>query len=125
MEEGDDISIITYGAGVHWVLDTLKNHPEISADVIDLRTLLPYDKDAIVKSVNKTGKALIVHEDTLTGGIGGEIAAFISENCFTRLDAPVMRCASLDTPVPFAIPLEKNFLANARLEKVLMDLIAY
>ncbi len=125
VEEGDDMSIITYGAGIHWVLDTLKNHPEISADVVDLRTLLPYDKDAIVKSVNKTGKALIVHEDTLTGGIGGEIAAFISENCFTHLDAPVMRCASLDTPVPFAIPLEKNFLANSRLEEVLMKLIEY
>jgi 2-oxoisovalerate dehydrogenase E1 component len=125
VEEGDDISIITYGAGVHWVLDTLKNHPEISADVIDLRTLLPYDKDAIVKSVNKTGKALIVHEDTLTGGIGGEIAAFISENCFTHLDAPVMRCTSLDTPVPFAIPLEKNFLANARLNKTLDELMKY
>jgi 2-oxoisovalerate dehydrogenase E1 component len=125
VEEGDDLSIITYGAGVHWVLETLKNHPEISADVIDLRTLLPYDKDAIAKSVNKTGKALIVHEDTLTGGIGGEIAAFISENCFTHLDAPVMRCASLDTPVPFAIPLEKNFLANSRLEEILNELINY
>jgi 2-oxoisovalerate dehydrogenase E1 component len=125
VEEGNDMSIITYGAGVHWVLDALKNHPEISADVIDLRTLLPYDKDAIVKSVNKTGKALIVHEDTLTGGIGGEIAAFISENCFTHLDAPVMRCASLDTPVPFAIQLEKNFLANSGLDDIILKLIAY
>jgi len=125
VEEGDDLSIITYGAGVHWVLDFLKNNPDVSADVLDLRTLLPYDKEAIIQSVNKTGKALIVHEDTLTGGIGGELSAFINENCFSHLDAPVMRCASLDTPVPFAIPLEKNFLANARLEEVLKKLIEY
>jgi len=125
VEEGDDVSIITYGAGVHWVLDFLKNNPDVSADVLDLRTLLPYDKEAIIQSVNKTGKALIVHEDTLTGGIGGELSAFITENCFSHLDAPVMRCASLDTPVPFAIPLEKNFLANARLEEVLKKLIEY
>jgi len=125
VEEGDDISIITYGAGVHWVLDYLKNNPDVSADVLDLRTLLPYDKEAIIQSVTKTGKALIVHEDTLTGGIGGELSAFINENCFSHLDAPVMRCASLDTPVPFAIPLEKNFLANARLEEVLKKLIEY
>jgi len=125
VEEGDDVSIITYGAGVHWVLDFLKNNPDVSADVLDLRTLLPYDKEAIIQSVNKTGKALIVHEDTLTGGIGGELSAFINENCFSHLDAPVMRCASLDTPVPFAIPLEKNFLANARLEDTIRKLMYY
>jgi len=125
VEEGDDISIITYGAGVHWVLDYLKNNPDVSADVLDLRTLLPYDKEAIIQSVTKTGKALIVHEDTLTGGIGGELSAFINENCFSHLDAPVMRCASLDTPVPFAIPLENNFLANARLAEVIRKLIEY
>jgi len=123
--EGDEISIITYGAGVHWALDYLKLHPEISADVLDLRTLLPLDYEAITTSVKKAGKALILHEDCLTGGIGGEIAAFISENCFEFLDAPVMRCASLDTPVPFAIPLENNFLARNKLESAINKLVNY
>ena len=97
----------------------------INADILDLRTLLPLDKDAIYNSVRKTGKVIILHEDSLTGGIGGEIAALISENCFENLDAPVMRCASLDSPVPFAKDLEKNFLANDRFEKLLLDLLNY
>jgi 2-oxoisovalerate dehydrogenase E1 component len=122
---GDEISIITYGAGVHWALDYLKSHPEISADVLDLRTLLPLDYEAIITTVKKTGKALVLHEDCLTGGIGGEIAAYISENCFEYLDAPVMRCASLDTPIPFAIPLENNFLAKNKLESVINKLVNY
>ena len=125
VQEGADLSIITYGAGVHWALAELKNHPEVSADVLDLRTLLPYDREAIAATVKKTGKVLLLHEDCLTGGIGGEIAAWIAEHCFEHLDAPVMRCASLDTPVPFAIPLENNFLAKNRLASVLQKLLDY
>jgi hypothetical protein len=98
-------------------LNTRTRNEDISIDILDLRTLLPLDYTAIEESVERTGKVLILHEDTLTGGIGGEIAAWISEHCFEMLDAPVLRCASLDTPVPFNIELEKNFLAKARLEK--------
>jgi 2-oxoisovalerate dehydrogenase E1 component len=125
LREGSDLSIITYGMGVHWAIEALNKHPGIKADLIDLRSLLPYDKEAILDSVNKTGKALVLHEDTLTGGIGGEIAALIAENCFERLDAPVMRCASLDTAVPFSPDLENDFLAKARLEQQLLRLYAY
>jgi 2-oxoisovalerate dehydrogenase E1 component len=123
--EGNDVTIVTYGLGVHWALETLKLHPEIKADLIDLRTLLPYDKEAIINSVNKTGKAIVLHEDTLVGGIGGELAAVISEHCFEQLDAPVVRCASLDTPVPMNGDLENNFLPKARFEKKLVDLWGY
>ncbi|MFI5134711.1 MAG: transketolase C-terminal domain-containing protein, partial [Chitinophagales bacterium] len=122
INEGDDVSIITYGAGVHWAIEAIGN---ISADVLDLRTLLPYDKEAIANTVKKTGKAIILHEDTLTGGIGGEISAWITENLFEYLDAPVMRCASLDTPVPFAIALENNFLPKERFRKQLSYLLSY
>jgi 2-oxoisovalerate dehydrogenase E1 component len=125
LREGKDLSIITYGMGVHWALEVLNKHPEIKADLIDLRSLLPYDKEAILDSVNKTGKAIVVHEDTLTGGIGGELAAVITENCFEKLDAPVMRCASLDTAVPFSPDLENNFLAKSRLEEMLLKLKSY
>ena len=125
LREGKDLSIITYGMGVHWALEVLNKHPEIKADLIDLRSLLPYDKEAILDSVNKTGKAIVVHEDTLTGGIGGELAAVITENCFEQLDAPVMRCASLDTAVPFSPDLENNFLAKSRLEEMLLQLLKY
>lgn len=123
--EGDEISIITYGAGVHWAEDYAAEHPEISIDILDLRTLLPLDYFSIREAVQRTGRVLILHEDTLTGGIGGEIAAWIAENCFSLLDAPVMRCASLDTPVPFNIELEKNFLANSRINDVVQRLISY
>lgn len=123
--EGNDVTIVTYGLGVHWALETLKLHPEIKADLIDLRTLLPYDKEAIINSVNKTGKAIVLHEDTLVGGIGGELAAVISEHCFEQLDAPVVRCASLDTPVPMNGDLENNFLPKARFEKKLVELWGY
>src|SRR6185295_10094511 len=116
VRSGDEISIISYGAGVHWAEDYAAEHPEISIDILDLRTLLPLDYMAIREAVQRTGRVLILHEDTLTGGIGGEIAAWIAENCFGLLDAPVMRCASLDTPVPFSIELENNFLAKARLD---------
>jgi 2-oxoisovalerate dehydrogenase E1 component len=125
VQEGSDLSIITYGMGVYWALDALKSMPEVSADVIDLRTLLPWDQEAVGASVKKTGRVLVLHEDTLVGGIGGEIAAWIGEHCFEHLDAPVKRVASLDTPVPFAATLEKNFLAGARLEDALREIIAY
>jgi 2-oxoisovalerate dehydrogenase E1 component len=123
--EGEEISIITYGRGVHWAEDYAADHPEISIDILDLRSLAPLDLSAIREAVERTGRILVLHEDTLTGGIGGEIAAWISENCFERLDAPVMRCASLDTPVPFNIELEKNFLAKARLEEMVERLMSY
>lgn len=122
--EGDELSIITYGLGVLWAREAVRELG-ISADIVDLRTLLPYDKEAITASVTKTGKAIVLHEDTLVGGIGGEIAAFISEYLFTSLDAPVMRVASLDTPVPFALSLERNFLPKERFKAKLAQLAAY
>jgi len=122
---GDDLSIISYGAGVIWAEDWAAEHPEISTDILDLRTLLPLDYQAIREAVNRTGRVLVLHEDTLVGGIGGEVAAWISEHCFERLDAPVMRCASLDTPVPFSIELENNFLAKARLSEKIEELLSY
>jgi 2-oxoisovalerate dehydrogenase E1 component len=125
VKEGDDISIITYGAGVHWALEYQEAHPEISLHIIDLRTLAPLDYDAIQAAVEQTGKVLILHEDNLVGGIGGEISAWISEHCFELLDAPVLRCASLDTPIPFNIELEKNFMAKSRLDQQLQQLLNY
>ncbi|MBP6732177.1 MAG: alpha-ketoacid dehydrogenase subunit beta, partial [Chitinophagales bacterium] len=129
VSEGDDVSIITYGAGVHWALEQMRNAENgmqnVTADIVDLRTLLPFDKEAIETTVKKTGKVLILHEDTLIGGIGAEISAYINEHLFQYLDAPVMRVASLDTPVPFALSLEKNFLAKARLKDKLKELLAY
>lgn len=123
--EGDDFSIITYGMGVHWAKQILLEMPEVSADVLDLRTLLPWDKEAVETTVRKTGRVLIVHEDCLSGGIGGEIAAWISENCFQLLDAPVMREGSLDTAVPFAATLEQNFLPKKRVEQKIRNLLAF
>jgi len=125
VSEGNDISIITYGLGVHWAITYAKENPEISFDILDLRTLLPLDYDAIKTSVKQTGKVLILHEDTLTGGIGGEISAWLNEHCFELLDAPVMRCASLDTPVPFNADLEKNFMAESRLHATIQKLLLY
>jgi 2-oxoisovalerate dehydrogenase E1 component len=125
VQEGEDITIITYGAGVHWATEYAKAHPGISFYILDLRTLLPLDYEAIRISVEHTGKILILHEDTLIGGIGGEISAWITENCFQLLDAPVIRCASLDTPVPFAIELEQNFLAKNRLDEAIQKLMNY
>lgn len=125
VEEGDDITIITYGSGVHWALEYAASHLDISFHILDLRTLLPLDYESIRKAVFQTGKTLILHEDTLTGGIGGEIAAWVAEHCFDHLDAPVMRCASLDTPVPFNTELENNFLAKSRLHEVVQRLLDY
>ena len=122
VQPGEDISIITWGSGVHWALDYAQQHPAFSIAILDLRTLLPLDYAAIREIVAATGKVLILHEDTLTGGFGAEISAWIAEHCFPLLDAPVMRCASLDTPVPFAGSLEKNFLAKARLDKYIQQL---
>ena len=125
VQDGTDITIITYGAGVHWAMDYAKNHTDISFYILDLRTLLPLDYDAIRQAALATGKVLLLHEDTLTGGIGGEIAAWIGENCFEHLDAPVMRCASLDTPIPFNFELEKNFMAYSRLDEYVEKLVNY
>ena len=125
VQDGEDISIITYGSGVHWAMDYAKNNTEISIHILDLRTLLPLDYDAIREAVSATGKVLLLHEDTLTGGIGGEIAAWIAEHCFQYLDAPVMRCASLDTPVPFNLELEKKFMAYSRLDGLVKKLVNY
>jgi 2-oxoisovalerate dehydrogenase E1 component len=125
VQTGDDLSIITYGAGVHWAEDYAMENTHVSIDILDLRSLLPLDYDAIAASVKRTGKVLILHEDTLTGGIGGEIAAWIAEHCFNNLDAPIMRCASLDTAVPFNLELEKNFLAKARLADKIGALLSW
>jgi 2-oxoisovalerate dehydrogenase E1 component len=125
VREGDEISIITYGSGVHWAEDYAAEHPEIAIDILDLRTLAPLDYLSIREAVQRTGRVLILHEDTLIGGIGGEIAAWIAENCFAILDAPIMRCASLDTPVPFNIELEKNFMAKSRLDETIQKLLNY
>ena len=126
LRTGDDVSIITYGSGVHWAVEYAeKNNRYVSVDILDLRTLLPLDYEAIRIAVARTGKVLILHEDILTGGIGGEIAAWIAEHCFDLLDAPVLRCASLDTPIPFNIDLEKNFMAYSRLAECIDALMEY
>lgn len=125
VQSGDDVSIITYGLGVVWAEDYASEHPEISIDILDLRSLLPLDYAAIRAAVQRTGRVLILHEDTLTGGIGGEVAAWIGEHCFGLLDAPVMRCASLDTPIPFSIELEENFMARKRLGEMVEKLVNY
>lgn len=122
--EGSNISIITYGMGVHWA-NKVAEELGTSIEIIDLRTILPWDKETVAESVRKTGRVLVLHEDCMTGGIGGEIAAWISENCFEELDAPVMREASLDTPVPFAADLERNFLPNSRLKEKVIALASY
>lgn len=125
VQEGEQFSIITYGLGVHWAIEYLNTHPELSVDLIDLRSLLPWDQEAVKATVKKTGRVLILHEDTLTGGIGGEISAWIAEHCFEYLDAPVVRCASLDTAIPMNKVLEDNFLAKARLDGDVKRLLEY
>jgi 2-oxoisovalerate dehydrogenase E1 component len=122
--EGDDLSIITYGMGVHWALE-LMSEMSISADIVDLRTLVPLDEEAIYASVKKTGKVLILHEDSMFGGLGGELSALISEHCFEQLDAPIFRVAGLDTPVPFSPVLEEQYLASSRLRSKVEELMAY
>lgn len=125
VSQGKDLTIITYGMGVHWASEALKENPEISADLIDLRTLSPLDFETIFTSVRRTGKVIILHEDTLIGGIGGEISAQINQHCFEYLDAPVFRTASLDTPLPFATELEQNFLPKNRFKQDLIKLWKY
>jgi 2-oxoisovalerate dehydrogenase E1 component len=125
VQSGEQAVIITYGAGVHWAIRLLSQHPELSVAVLDLRTLAPLDYQAIDEQVRRTGRVLILHEDTLCGGFGGEIVAYIAENLFEHLDAPVVRVASLDTPVPFAPQLERQFLASYRLEEALHKLLSY
>ena len=124
IKEGFDLSIITYGIGVHWALDELHKY-QFSADIIDLRTLQPLDTDAIFNSVKKTGKALIIQEDTLFGGIASDISAFISENCFQYLDAPIKRIGSIETPIPFAKNLEKLYLPIEKLHSAIVDILNY
>jgi 2-oxoisovalerate dehydrogenase E1 component len=121
---GNQVSIITYGMGVHWAIKAVEEMG-ISADILDLRTLLPWDQEAVAATVKKTGKVIFLHEDTLTGGIGAEICAWISEHCFKDLDAPVMREGSVDTPVPFAPSLEKQFLPTERFKAKLQELIEF
>ncbi len=125
VQAGDDISIITYGAGVYWATAYAAEHSDTSIEITDLRTLLPLDYEAIKTTAQKIGKVLILHEDSLTGGIGAEISAWITEHCFRYLDAPVFRCASLDTPIPFNTELEKNFMASARLHETVQRLLNY
>ena len=122
VKEGNDLTIVTYGLGVHWAIEALSNNPNIQADLIDLRTLAPLDTETIYSSVRKTGKVIVMHEDTLTGGIAGEIASLITEHCFDYLDAPVMREGSLDTPVPMNVDLENNFLPKERFVEKLLKL---
>ncbi len=125
LKEGEDVSIITYGMGVHWALEVLNDNLEISADLIDLRTLIPLDKEMIFDSVIKTGKVIILHEDCITGGFGADLAAIIADECFEYLDAPVKRSASMDTPIPFSYELENQFLAKDRFKDQLLDLLRY
>lgn len=125
LKEGNAVTIISFGAAVHWALDTLAKNPEISADLLDLRTLQPLDTEAIFASVKKTGRVIIYQEDSMFGGIASDISAMIMENCFKYLDAPVKRVASLDTPIPFTKALEDQYLPKGRFENELNLLLAY
>ncbi|WP_299228114.1 dehydrogenase E1 component subunit alpha/beta [uncultured Psychroserpens sp.] len=125
LREGNQVTIISYGAAVHWALETLDANNDIHADVIDLRTLQPLDTETIYSSVEKTGKAIILQEDSMFGGIASDISALIMENCFEQLDAPVKRVASMDTPIPFINQLEDQYLAKGKFEAVLKELLAY
>ncbi|MDZ4716220.1 MAG: dehydrogenase E1 component subunit alpha/beta [Cytophagales bacterium] len=123
--EGNALTIITYGMGVYWATETVASMPDLEADILDLRTLLPWDKEAVSNSVRKTNRVLILHEATLTGGIGGEISAWICEHLFEHLEAPIVRVAGLDTPIPFSPVLENNFLPKNRLQGKIEALVSY
>jgi 2-oxoisovalerate dehydrogenase E1 component len=125
LKEGNDISIVSYGAAVHWALETLEKHPKIKADLIDLRSLCPLDTEAILNSVKKTGKIIILQEDSLFGGIASDISAMIMEECFECLDAPVKRVGSLETPIPFIDQLEEQYLPKKRFEEELLKLYKF
>ena len=122
VQEGTDATVITYGLGVQWA-EAAAADSGASIEIIDLRTLLPWDEDTVFQSVRKTNRALVLHEDTLTGGIGAELSARIQEACWQELDAPVKRVGGLDTAFPFAVALEAQFLASSRLNKVLDELL--
>jgi 2-oxoisovalerate dehydrogenase E1 component len=123
--EGTDLTIVTYGIGVHWAMESVKHFNNASIEIIDLRTLVPMDIETIILSVQKTNRVIVLHEDNMFGGLGGEIVAIINEKCFEYLDAPVKRCAGLDTPIPFSIPLEKNYMANSRLDSLIEEILKY
>ncbi|MEC9108080.1 MAG: dehydrogenase E1 component subunit alpha/beta [Bacteroidota bacterium] len=125
LRSGDSISVISYGAAIHYAMKVLDNNPDVDVDLIDLRTLYPLDKQSIINSVNKTGKAIILQEDSLFGGLASEISSIIMENCFESLDAPVKRVASLETPIPFESSLESQYLPYDRFEKELIELFNY
>jgi 2-oxoisovalerate dehydrogenase E1 component len=125
LKEGSQVTIISFGAGVHWALETLTKNPSIEADLLDLRTLQPLDTAAIIQSVRKTGKAIILQEDSLFGGIASDISALIMENCFESLDAPVRRVGSLESAIPFVKALEDQYLPKGRFEKELLELLEY
>ena len=125
IKEGTDVSIITYGAAVHWALETLEKYPHISADVIDLRTLQPLDFETILTSVKKTNKAIILQEDSLFGSMASDISSQLMEQAFEYLDAPVKRVASIETPIPFASALEQQYLAKRTFDEDLLALLAY
>ena len=125
LKEGTQVTVISFGAGVHWALDTLNKHPEISADLLDLRTLQPLDTEAIFASVKKTNKVIILQEDSMFGGIASDISAMIMEQCFEHLDAPVRRVGSLESPIPFVKALEDQYLPKRRFESHLLELLAY
>jgi 2-oxoisovalerate dehydrogenase E1 component len=125
IQDGDALGVITYGLGVHWAKEIASEFTAGEIAILDLRTLLPWDKEAVSDLVKKTGRILVLHEDTLTGGIGAELSAWITENYFQRLDAPVMRLGGLDTPIPFAPTLEQNFLPKIRLKEKLDELLKY
>ncbi|MCM4166394.1 1-deoxy-D-xylulose-5-phosphate synthase [Arenibacter antarcticus] len=125
LRQGTDVTVVTYGMGVHWALETLDNNPDIKADLIDLRSLQPMDTEAIYRSVKKTGKLIILQEDSLFGGVASDISALVMEHCFQYLDAPVKRVASLETPIPFAKNLENTYLPKTRFEAELLTLLEY
>ena len=125
IQDGSQFCIITYGMGVLWAKEILDGMPEVDAAILDLRTLLPWDKESVRELVKKTSRVLILHEDTLTGGVGAEISAWINEHCFRYLDAPIVRVGSLDTPIPFAPTLEQNFLPKNRLQASIENLLKY
>ena len=125
LREGADITVVSYGLGVHWALESLNDNPDIKADLIDLRTLQPMDMDAIYISVKKTGKLIILQEDSLFGGVASDICALVVENCFEFLDAPIKRVASLETPIPFSKNLENNYLPKERFGQELLNLLSY
>jgi 2-oxoisovalerate dehydrogenase E1 component len=125
IKEGQDVTIISFGLGVHWALEVLNKHTAIQADLIDLRTLQPLDYETIKTSVIKTNRVIILQEDSMFGGVASDISSWIMENCFEYLDAPVKRVGSLETPIPFVKSLENQYLPKDRFEQALIELLAY